>query len=672
MKKIIILIIVLGAIGGGLYMSGGHRMILAKLGMGGGEHIEESSSPNTSSQVEAVPEPSPIATADASSSSSSMPSQRKYSEKAGFQQWSKYKQIMIDPVKVNSGSTAIADRDQQMLGDYFYNAMRNAAQRRYRVVNTPGPDVLRVNAVIQSVSGGADQGTVTMHGQLLDSLTGDPLVTIEDSKSGSLLSSTALWGDITKGFDNWAEQLAALLANKLGDVQYSAVKTSEAERIAAILADAEQDLFNNRLTAPPGKNALYRYREVLKLDENNAQAKKGIEKIVKKYAAWGERAISEGNIKRAWGYLDNARDILDEHPAVQQLAESLRNAPAISSGGGGGSVRVAAVATPAPKPAPAAEAAASEPAAATETAKPAEPAADAAPAAAEPVAAAAPAIETADPWGGQPGKGSASFTGDTLKPFMLGLDTTGDIKDIAAAAKNRLTKAGFEVVGQYSPYPEAQVLAATSADLKAAAAKSEFGGYGAVVRVAVTSVGERVQVSYTNPVYLQHMYRMSGDLAPIADKLGAALGHEKAFGSKAGIEVDKLKKWRYMFGMPYFTDPDKLGSGTQEALVSKIESALGAKKVYRIDVPGKPETVIGVAIDSGKGSDATVMKAIDTGEDRHTAHLPYEILVSGGTAYALNGKFRIALSFPDLSMGQFASINSAPGAIEEALKAVAQ
>ena len=94
-------------------------------------------------------------------------------------------------------------------------------------------------------------------------------------------------------------------------------------------------------------------------------------------------------------------------------------------------------------------------------------------------------------------------------------------------------------------------------------------------------------------------------------------------------------------------------------------------KVYRIDVPGKEETLFGVVIDAGDGADKTILEICDTGELKHTAYLPYEILVSGNTVYALNGKFRIALSFPDLTMGTFTKILSAPGAIAESLKAAA-
>ena len=59
----------------------------------------------------------------------------------------------------------------------------------------------------------------------------------------------------------------------------------------------------------------------------------------------------------------------------------------------------------------------------------------------------------------------------------------------------------------------------------------------------------------------------------------------------------------------------------------------------------------------------------------HTAHLPYAVLVSGNKVYALAAKFRIALSFPDLSMmgkGSFMEIMDAPGAIQETLETLAK
>ena len=65
------------------------------------------------------------------------------------------------------------------------------------------------------------------------------------------------------------------------------------------------------------------------------------------------------------------------------------------------------------------------------------------------------------------------------------------------------------------------------------------------------------------------------------------------------------------------------------------------------------------------------MATTDVDAIKHAPHLPYEMLVSDGKVYTLHGKFRIAQSFPDLTMGTFMQISDAPDGIEESLEAVA-
>ena len=65
------------------------------------------------------------------------------------------------------------------------------------------------------------------------------------------------------------------------------------------------------------------------------------------------------------------------------------------------------------------------------------------------------------------------------------------------------------------------------------------------------------------------------------------------------------------------------------------------------------------------------MKVTDTAELKHTAHLPYELIVSEGNVQMLHGKFRIAVDFPDLTMGTFMKISGAPDGIEEKLRLIA-
>jgi uncharacterized protein (DUF302 family) len=269
---------------------------------------------------------------------------------------------------------------------------------------------------------------------------------------------------------------------------------------------------------------------------------------------------------------------------------------------------------------------------------------------------------------------------DLLKPFVLAYKGPGDQAAKVEEVKKALTANGFQVVGSYTPYPGTTIIAVTNDELKRTAAQSEHGGFGAAMRVAVVKAGNEVQVSYTNPAYWANAYRMKNDLAGVSAALEKALGRVEEFGAK-GLSASKLRKYHYMMGMEYFDEPSVLAEyKSYEEGVKTVEANLakgvaGATKVYRIDIPGKQETVFGVAM-KGKTEadkymdDKYIMSEIDFKEVKSAAHLPYEILVSGNKAYALYARFRIAVSFPDLSMmgkNSFMNIMKSPEAIRKAL-----
>ena len=271
---------------------------------------------------------------------------------------------------------------------------------------------------------------------------------------------------------------------------------------------------------------------------------------------------------------------------------------------------------------------------------------------------------------------------EPMKPFTLAYTTSGDMTQVAEDVKQKITGAGFEIVGSYSPYEGATIIAITNDSLKKAAASTEFGGYAAGQRVTLTKVGDEIQVSYTNPTYYGNAYRLSdeADLQTAQSALKAALGDKQTFGTgeKQLSETD-LRKYHYMFGMEYFDDPSDLAEyDSQDEAIAAVEAGLsankgGASKVYRIDIPGKNETVFGVALTDGCSGDQYIMSRVDKEEIRSTGHLPYEILVSDGNVYALYARFRIAISWPHLPMvasetgATFFNIMCAPNAIEEAL-----
>ena len=274
---------------------------------------------------------------------------------------------------------------------------------------------------------------------------------------------------------------------------------------------------------------------------------------------------------------------------------------------------------------------------------------------------------------------------EMLKPFVLASKGAGTVAEKAAEAKSALTKEGFTVVGDYSPYPGAEIIIVTNNELKKNAADSENGGYGAIQRVAITKVDKEIQVSYTNPVYMANMYRMKGDLSNVAAELAKALGKEEDFGSARGMTARQARKYHYMIGMEYFTDPSLLATyGSHNEAVQAVDSRLtagknGVSKVYRVDIPGKEETVFGVSM-KGSGDnkymdDQYIMSVIDFQPIKSTAHLPYEVLVSGNKVYALYARFRIAMDFPDLRMmgdNSFMKIMKSPEAIRMALQNAVQ
>jgi len=284
------------------------------------------------------------------------------------------------------------------------------------------------------------------------------------------------------------------------------------------------------------------------------------------------------------------------------------------------------------------------------------------------------------------GIGNAMAEEVNLKPFVLASKGAGTVAEKAEQAKASLTASGFYVVGNYSPYPDVEILIVTDDELKQNAAASEHGGFGAIQRVAITKSGNEVQVSYTNPVYMANVYRMKGDLSNVAAQLGTALGRVEEFGSEKGLTAKQARKYHYMMGMEYFDEPDVLAEyPSYEEAVQSVDAKLsanknGVSKVYRVDIPGKKESVFGVALKAQTVADdymddRFIMSEIDFHVIKSTAHLPYEVLVSGNKVYALYARFRIAINFPDLSMmgkNSFMNIMKTPDAIRDVLRKTVQ
>jgi len=146
------------------------------------------------------------------------------------------------------------------------------------------------------------------------------------------------------------------------------------------------------------------------------------------------------------------------------------------------------------------------------------------------------------------------------------------------------------------------------------------------------------------------------------------------FGSQDGLTIKSLQKYRYMFGMEKFGNVADLNKfESYEYAVNTVDEKLASTDnlVYSIEFPEEKIKLYGVAIDGEKGEEH-FLPIIDILEPQHTAFLPYELLIVDNEAVMLHGRFRIALSFPDLTMMTFSKIMSTPGEIKNVLKGYTQ
>lgn len=271
-----------------------------------------------------------------------------------------------------------------------------------------------------------------------------------------------------------------------------------------------------------------------------------------------------------------------------------------------------------------------------------------------------------------------------LQPFVLASVGKADYKQTIINTKQKLTDAGFTFVGEYSPFGNNTIIITTNDDALKAAASSKRGGYIAPLRIAISQHEDEVEVSYANPLYLENAYWIKDSMKNVDDALKLALGFVKTFGSKKGLTPNKLKKYHYMFSMPYFDDPYEYDEyDSHEQAVGEVEKRLNIEgdalsMVYKLDIPGTKMTVFGVQMkqtdkddDEEDLDEQFQMSIVDFERPSKKAYFAYELLVNDKEVEALHMKFRMALHFPDLPMtGKhgFTKLMSSPGEIDDAFE----
>ena len=279
---------------------------------------------------------------------------------------------------------------------------------------------------------------------------------------------------------------------------------------------------------------------------------------------------------------------------------------------------------------------------------------------------------------------ATNLPAQNLQPYILAATSAATLSEVSYAVKTNLTAAGLDVIGEYSPAKDNNrtVLIITSDELKDAV-KTIGGltGFASALRVALTNEDGTINISYTNPIYWGNAYfgdnytEVQSNYITVAEKINSALfkiGETKniPFGTEDGLTEKSLRKYRYMFGMEKFENVAKLNEfDSFEDAVNTIDGKLANSEnlIYSIDFPEEKLKLYGIAIGGDKGEEH-FLPIIDLSTPKHTAFLPYELLIVDKKAVMMHGRYRIALSFPDLTMMTFSKIMSTPGDIKKELQ----
>lgn len=272
--------------------------------------------------------------------------------------------------------------------------------------------------------------------------------------------------------------------------------------------------------------------------------------------------------------------------------------------------------------------------------------------------------------------------GQDLAPYIKIGESTETIQQVSDKVVEALKANSFTILGDYNPSNKStlKVIAFTRTDLKNTVVKvTDRGALAAAFKVGLEQKGGKVLISYTNPDYILRAYlgdnyntfkgtfqKFSTDLKTTFSTIGNEF---TPFGGT--LKADKLKGYHYKIMMPYFSDPIELNefSSFEEGL-KVIENNLKAKKgqtveVYKIVYKNEKVAVFGIGLQNKENGESVFLPKIG---EAHVAALPYEIILQGKKATMLHGKYRIALHWPELTMGTFMKIMSTPGDIEDTLE----
>lgn len=280
---------------------------------------------------------------------------------------------------------------------------------------------------------------------------------------------------------------------------------------------------------------------------------------------------------------------------------------------------------------------------------------------------------------------SVCMAQQTYAPFFKTSDQEKGIDELTTEIVTGLEAGNFTIVGKYKPMQsdDLLVICFTRDDLqKASLSYEDRGALASVLRIGLQKTSKGVSVSIQNPMYMFYAYFRDdiGNQMEALKKIDsdAKLVLSDSYGSLSPfggvLTAEKLANYHYKIMMPYFDDPVELETyiSFEEGLAyiqEKVAASVDVKMIYKQIFADQKVAVFGLALTNIEEGEPEFLPIIGKS---HLAAMPYEIILQGKEVSMLHGKYRIALFWPELTMGTFMKIMSTPGDIEDAFEEITE
>jgi len=223
--------------------------------------------------------------------------------------------------------------------------------------------------------------------------------------------------------------------------------------------------------------------------------------------------------------------------------------------------------------------------------------------------------------------------------------------------KSKLEAAGFQVVSTYKVDKKGKITSFVFTDENLIKMASQKGrGFAASLRLLVDEVNQ--QISISNPLYVHKAFMQDAyDENVSKQTLKRILSQfEGLKDSKDVVKFIRLPRYKFMNGMPVYEEMKVIATGTDSELLAKAKKS---KKVIFEQKLENGSVLLGVKLSK------RTTKFVKKVGYQNAELLPYPILIEDGKAMILAPKYYIAVMYPLLSMSEFMTIATVPGAISK-------